>query len=376
MYEPFVSLSTASRASPLIYYVMSSRGRARSGRFFPVQGYVGFCGLCVCVVWAGVTVVLNTFMNEEHVAARRQQEPSGSNCKMLEVTSAAVALADTKYFQETLKKILIPRVVGSPGHTKVKKFIIEELQSLGWSVISDISHQDTPNFGKLKFENIIAKINPSAKQYVVLACHYDSKYFGEERFVGATDSAVPCAMLLNLAHTLQKELKALQGTDLGLELWFFDGEEAFVYWGPKDSLYGSRHLAKKLEKQNALSQIKCLILLDLLGTQKPRMYNYYGETELFAYFVASEKALRSGGHMKEGFSQENMFFVNKKVEHPVEDDHTPFLQRKVPIIHWIPEQFPEVWHTMQDDIDVIDMDTVEDMNKILRLFVLRYFRLC
>lgn len=25
---------------------------------------------------------------------------------------------------------------------------------------------------------------------------------------------------------------------------FFDGEEAFKEWGPKDSIYGARHLAK------------------------------------------------------------------------------------------------------------------------------------
>ena len=28
-------------------------------------------------------------------------------------------------------------------------------------------------------------------------------------------------------------------------LLFLDGEEAFQSWGPKDSIYGARHLAKK-----------------------------------------------------------------------------------------------------------------------------------
>lgn len=48
---------------------------------------------------------------------------------------------------------------------------------------------------------------------------------------------------------------------------------------------------------------------------------------------------------------------------------------EVPIIHWIPEQFPEVWHTSRDNYDAVDMHTVEDMNKILRLFILMYFNL-
>lgn len=32
---------------------------------------------------------------------------------------------------------------------------------------------------------------------------------------------------------------------------FFDGEEAFQRWGPKDSIYGSRHLASKWSKNVA-----------------------------------------------------------------------------------------------------------------------------
>lgn len=35
--------------------------------------------------------------------------------------------------------------------------------------------------------------------------------------------------------------------DLTLQLIFFDGEEAFFRWSPTDSLYGSRHLAHKME---------------------------------------------------------------------------------------------------------------------------------
>lgn len=32
-----------------------------------------------------------------------------------------------------------------------------------------------------------------------------------------------------------------------LQLLFLDGEEALKEWGPKDSLYGSRHLAQIME---------------------------------------------------------------------------------------------------------------------------------
>lgn len=35
--------------------------------------------------------------------------------------------------------------------------------------------------------------------------------------------------------------------DLTLQLLFFDGEEALFQWTATDSLYGSRHLAQKME---------------------------------------------------------------------------------------------------------------------------------
>ena len=37
--------------------------------------------------------------------------------------------------------------------------------------------------------------------YVFSACHYDSKIH-PEGFVGATDSAVPCAILMDIAHKI------------------------------------------------------------------------------------------------------------------------------------------------------------------------------
>lgn len=65
----------------------------------------------------------------------------------------------------------------------------------------------------------------------------------------STDSAVPCAIMLNIVKTTLPYLKRiLEGKNFGLMLIFFDGEEAFQNWSDNDSLYGSRHLAKKWEQ--------------------------------------------------------------------------------------------------------------------------------
>jgi len=80
------------------------------------------------------------------------------------------------------------------------------MKDLGWTIESDVFQARTPVFGELKFENIIAKLNPNARRYLTLACHFDSKYTRERDFVGATDSAVPCAQLINLATVMSKYL--------------------------------------------------------------------------------------------------------------------------------------------------------------------------
>lgn len=67
--------------------------------------------------------------------------------------------------------------------------------------------QTTPLFGQLTFTNLIARLNPSADRYLTLACHYDSKHMREGEFLAATDSAVPCAMMLDLAHALSHRLE-------------------------------------------------------------------------------------------------------------------------------------------------------------------------
>ena len=102
--------------------------------------------------------------------------------------------------------------------------IVNRLQSLtGWDIDLDRFIDTTPPapHGDTEFVNIIATrrpnlINgqqpPDAARRLVLACHHDSKYYAPRRdkkeFVGATDSAVPCAMLLDLAHSLDTVLQA------------------------------------------------------------------------------------------------------------------------------------------------------------------------
>lgn len=163
---------------------------------------------------------------------------------------------DEPNLSELLDNILVPRVVGTSGHTDVRNYIVNTMSGLGWAVETDKFDAKTPIFGVLPFENIIATINPHAERFLILACHYDSKYFKNMVFLGATDSAVPCAMLINLATVLAGFLKSTKNNnDLSLQLVFFDGEEALETWSDTDSIYGAKHLAAKWESEGHLPKI-------------------------------------------------------------------------------------------------------------------------
>lgn len=79
----------------------------------------------------------------------------------------------------------------------------------GWEVVHDTFKENTQtNLGIIEFSNIIATLNPNAPERIVFACHYDSKYVDasynqfSKSFIGTSDAAVPCAMILDIAFTL------------------------------------------------------------------------------------------------------------------------------------------------------------------------------
>ena len=59
----------------------------------------------------------------------------------------------------------------------------------------------------------------------------------------------------------------------------------------------------------------------------------------------------------------------------IEDDHLPFLRRGVKIVHLIPYPFPTVWHTRNDNLDAIDVDELDNFNRILNVFIADFFKL-
>uniref|UniRef100_A0A182JYA9 Glutaminyl-peptide cyclotransferase n=1 Tax=Anopheles christyi TaxID=43041 RepID=A0A182JYA9_9DIPT len=282
---------------------------------------------------------------------------------------------------QALENLLVERVVGTAGHENVKNYIVQRMQQHGYTVELDEFDETVPILGKLRFANVIASLNPKAERNLVLACHYDSKYFPNQRFIGATDSSVPCAMLITIAALLAPHLESVKAkADLNLQFIFFDGEEAFQSWSDRDSLYGARHLAERMERDGTLKKMDMLVLLDLLGTPEPNFYSYFPETEnWYVQLISVERRLDELGHL-ENYSTSSVSPTQKSIAYfkpasfsaGIEDDHIPFLRRGVPILHIIPSPFPDVWHKLEDNADIVDVPTVRNLVRIFSVFVLEY----
>ncbi|XP_064090174.1 glutaminyl-peptide cyclotransferase-like isoform X1 [Macrobrachium nipponense] len=392
---------------------------------------------------------------------------------------AIAGMSDMNHFKAVLDPIMIPRVVGTENHAKVRKHLIDTMKGLGWTVEEDVFDSNTP-VGRKTFTNVIATLDPHAPRHLVLACHYDSKIDREGTFIGATDSAVPCAMMLNMAKVMQANLEnnkktclkvkrkknkqvcsskknctkkkvrefwkknnrrkplgnqSLMGSvvnqndattgsdlvsnvtlpqhnlkyfgklkcccgsepgnsyklmfipkvqsDLTLQFVFFDGEEAFRTWSKTDSLYGARNLAAKLQNQlypevnkdgtNQLHRMDLFVLLDLLGTEDVQFFNYFKNTDRwYARMLSYERRLSDLGMLNKRL----MMFKQRSMLNPgIEDDHIPFLQRGVPVVHLIPVPFPSVWHEDSDNATALNYETIQNLNIIMRAFVADYLHL-
>ncbi|XP_071963081.1 glutaminyl-peptide cyclotransferase-like isoform X2 [Antedon mediterranea] len=300
-----------------------------------------------------------------------------SNTRLVRVAN----LVNETIFNEILDPILIPRVPGTPGNAQVRKHITDRLEKLpGWHIERHSFSASTPH-GSIDFVNIIATHNINAPRRLVLACHHDSKKT-PTGFVGATDSAVPCAMMIHLAENLHTYIASRSDDfpELTIQLLFFDGEEAFVKWTSSDSIYGSRKLASRMHStktntpdKTELDSIDVFVLLDLIGANNPIFLNFFEDTtKLYSRMQRIEKKLNDLNSLD---TAKDVYFSGRSTRSIIQDDHIPFLQRGVKILHLIPSPFPVHWHKITDNKANLHFPTIMNLQKIVQAFVAEYMHL-
>lgn len=310
-----------------------------------------------------------------------------------------------------LAPLLVPRVPDTPGSARARRHFADFAAAAllpRWTLEWHNTTATTPATGdrRVGFRSLVLRRDPpwaaaGDVARLTLAAHYDSLY-RPEGFVGAVDSAASCAMLLHLARAvdgaLTRRWAAMAaagdddglGGDKGVQILLLDGEEAWVSWTDTDSTYGSRALAEHWDAtphpassvhKNDIDAISLFVLLDLLGAEDPRIPSYFPSTHwAYRHLAAIEERMRGLG-LLESSPAHGRFLpeADKKPQHfrPgfISDDHVPFMERGVEVLHLIPTPFPWFWHKMEDDAEHLHGPTMQDWAKLITAFVAEWMDL-
>ena len=237
-----------------------------------------------------------------------------------------------------------PRPIGSANHKKLEGYIYSHLK--GDSVEDDVFTADTPE-GKFPARNIIAKYPGTKDGIIVIAGHYDTPYpLRDTAFVGANDGGSSTGILLELANHLRGSKRD------GYSVWlvFTDAEEAVKQWSPTDSVYGTRHLAEKWQKDGTLAKIKAFLLADMIADADLNIERDQNSTPWLEDLIY-EAASRYG--------YQSHFFARTIA---VEDDHLPFVKKGVPSADIIDLDYGyenSFHHTTQDTMDKLSAKSLQ-----------------
>lgn len=251
-------------------------------------------------------------------------------------TSAETNRIDGESVMRHVEKIVAygPHPPGSEAQKKVGAYIADELKSYGLEVRTHTFHPVTP-LGRLEMTNIWATAKGERESVIILASHYDSKYFEDFPFVGANDSGSSSGLLLELARIVAHE----NPTDYTLWFVFFDGEEAFLDWTSADSLYGSREFVKMLKLRRQLHKISTLILLDMVGEENLVLHKDINSTAWLNKIIWDKAA-----------EMENGDIFQRRGSTGAVDDHIPFAEEGIPVVDIIDMDYA-YWHRQEDTLD-------------------------
>ena len=244
-----------------------------------------------------------------------------------------------------------PRPPDSEQLAKTRAYITNELKSYGLSVSLDEFTATTPE-GEKKMANIVAEIPGETKTMILLASHYETKFYKDMHFVGANDPATSVATLIEIGRVLGSLPEKPKVT---YRLVFFDGEESFCEgWSDcgdtenPDNTYGSRHYVSQLRARNELVNTRALILLDMMGYKNLELGRDSMSTRWLQDIIWETG--RELGHTK--------VFVDRE-EGVGGDDHEPFLRAGVAAVDIIQLNSYPHWHKPDDTIDKVSAQSMK-----------------
>lgn len=313
------------------------------------------------------------------IACKESTKPKPSTQKNESTALAKAPVFSAENTYRLIEKQLAfgARVPNSVAHQQMAIWLADTLKQYADTIY--IQKADLKAFDGtiLKSTNIIASFNPENKKRMLVAAHWDTRPFADQdtenqnqAIAGANDGASGVAVLIELARLL-----SIQKVSKGIDLIFFDSED---YGQPTDSEYpymphsyclGSQYWAKNLHTPNYDAQFG--ILLDMVGA-KDAEFTQEGHSVQFANHYV-QKVWNYGKILGYG----KYFKFNKT--NPITDDHYYVNTiANIPTLDIIQHDrttssgFGAYWHTHQDDIEIIDTNTLKAVGQTVTQVIYQF----
>lgn len=277
--------------------------------------------------------------------------------------------ADSAYSYIARQVEFGPRVSNTPAHRKTAEWLAGELRRHGACVSVQEGSVTDADGSDLPIRNIFGQFNPDSSYRLLLLAHWDTRPWADEdpdeknhdrALDGANDGASGVGVLLEIARLLGKENPAM-----GVDILFVDAEDRGVHNNDESWALGSRYFAANPVYEGYFPREA--ILLDMVGARGA----CFAKEQISVVNSSSLVERMWKAASDAGFGN---YFPNIQGG-AVTDDHVELLKAGIPaidIIDFRPEGdtgFAPGWHTMGDNMSVIDKESLRAVGQSLLQFI-------
>ena len=329
-----------------------------SNKWFPLKGVRGSFFFVILLILASCT-------------GQTKKSTSKTDTIALEPCPHFSADSAMLYINEQCK--FGPRVTGSDAAQRCGDFLMERFKAFGAEVEEQTSTVTIWDGTKLPARNIIAHINPSNPERILLCAHWDCRPWADNDpdeanhhtpILAANDAASGVAVMLEICRLLQQ-----QPVQVGVDLVCFDAEDlgtpewAEDHLGSSDTwCLGSRFWAQRAKANGYKARYG--VLLDMVGGYGAT-FSREGISMRLAQPIVT-RVWQLAGQL--GYRQ---FFPLTDGSY-ITDDHINVNEiAGVPCIDIIPHynegpsSFGPTWHTVKDTPEYIDPNVLEAVGQTI-----------
>lgn len=284
-----------------------------------------------------------------------------------EVRRVPVFDADSAYSYVERQVKFGPRVPNTPAHEATAAWLAAELRRHGAEVTEQKADLRAFDGTILKSTNIMGSFNPTADNRLLLLAHYDTRPWADEdpdeanhkkALDGANDGASGVGVLLEAARAIGRE-----NPGTGIDILFVDSEDYGTEGDDSSWALGARYFAENPIKPGY--RPTRAVLLDMVGG-KGAIFpaEYFSRQSASALDDEFRRAADIAGHGK---------LFPRVFGGAVTDDHVELIKQGIPAIdiidYRVNEGFCPTWHTMDDNMDNIDRETLRAVGESLMQFI-------